>query len=83
VERGKQLIKKIYTRAVFLSWKREFLIVKRFVCRIDQVSVALMNLQKHQAFDIVRRYALNKFSNICERQLESRKRLIQIFQHYN
>lgn len=42
-----------------------------------------MNLHKHQTFDIIRRYALNRFTNICERKTECRKRLIKIFSHYN
>lgn len=70
-------------RAVFSNWKREFLAVKRFCCRVDQAMTMIANVSKHHSFDVIRRFALHRYSTVRNRKLECPKRLIQIFGHYN
>lgn len=69
--KGKFIKKQLNTNFVFKAWKREFLIVKRICSRVDQIMTVLVNLQKHRSFDMVKRYAVNRFETIKIRKDES------------
>ena len=81
--KGKYIKTQLNKHSVFKAWKREFLIVKRMCSRVDQIMTTLVNLQKHRSYDIVKRYAVNRFETIKTRKNESQKRLIAILKSYN